>query len=218
MQKISQVPSSTRSVGRTRRDTVLSVGLAKEDVYLSSSSSAEHACHFRHALALEGRQVQFLSEYFHRMNTVTDHKRALSSQKQKSKYILDEELGVVEDQNLTATDDKKLNGNREEESRVKGSTARLLFVLRFSGFPALIGGRVETIFEGRKGIAKLVAIVAYYEVCDCGEGRGQRGNPIEEQGGALAEACGQPGGLVGGCAEERTSVFARYLIPAFIEP
>jgi len=53
---------------------------------------------------------------------------------------------------------------------------------------------------------------------DCGEGRGQRGNPIEEQGGALAEACGQPGGLVGGCAEERTSVFARYLIPAFIEP
>ncbi|KIJ11673.1 hypothetical protein PAXINDRAFT_15496 [Paxillus involutus ATCC 200175] len=82
-------------------DTVSSVGLAKEDVYLSSSSSAEHACHFRHALALGER-----------------------SQKQKSKYILDEELGVVEDQNLTATDDEKLNGTREEESRVKGSTAR----------------------------------------------------------------------------------------------
>ncbi|KIJ11251.1 hypothetical protein PAXINDRAFT_84805 [Paxillus involutus ATCC 200175] len=46
-----------------------SVGLAKEDVYLTSSSSVEHACHFRHALALEERRVKFLSEYFHRMNT-----------------------------------------------------------------------------------------------------------------------------------------------------
>ncbi|KAF8835301.1 hypothetical protein BDN67DRAFT_984717 [Paxillus ammoniavirescens] len=96
-------------------DTVSSVGLAKEDVYLSSSSSAERACHFRHALALEERRVKFLSEYFHRMNAVTDHKWALSSQKQKSKYILDKELGVVEDQNLTATasDDEKLNGTRK---------------------------------------------------------------------------------------------------------
>jgi len=50
------------------------------------------------------------------------------------------------------------------------------------------------------------------------EGCDQRGNPVEEQGSALAEACGQPGDLVGGCAEECTSVFARYLIPAFIEP
>ncbi|KIJ11249.1 hypothetical protein PAXINDRAFT_84767 [Paxillus involutus ATCC 200175] len=34
-------------------DTVLSVGLVKEDVSLSTSSSAEHACHFRHDLALD---------------------------------------------------------------------------------------------------------------------------------------------------------------------
>ncbi|KIJ07955.1 hypothetical protein PAXINDRAFT_26669, partial [Paxillus involutus ATCC 200175] len=46
-------------------DTVSSVGLVKEDVFLSSSSSAEHACHFRHALALDERRVKFLPEYFH---------------------------------------------------------------------------------------------------------------------------------------------------------
>ncbi|KAF8833623.1 hypothetical protein BDN67DRAFT_1054548 [Paxillus ammoniavirescens] len=50
-------------------DTVSSVGLVKEDVFLSSSSSAEHACHFRHALALDERRVKFLPEYFHEMNT-----------------------------------------------------------------------------------------------------------------------------------------------------
>ncbi|KIJ05523.1 hypothetical protein PAXINDRAFT_141239, partial [Paxillus involutus ATCC 200175] len=44
-------------------DTVSSVGLGKEDVFLSSSSSAEHACHFRHALALDERRVKFIPEY-----------------------------------------------------------------------------------------------------------------------------------------------------------
>ncbi|KIJ11754.1 hypothetical protein PAXINDRAFT_31815, partial [Paxillus involutus ATCC 200175] len=44
-------------------DTVSSVGLVKEDASLSSSSSADHACHFRHALALDERRVKFLPEY-----------------------------------------------------------------------------------------------------------------------------------------------------------
>ncbi|KIJ09055.1 hypothetical protein PAXINDRAFT_54321, partial [Paxillus involutus ATCC 200175] len=44
-------------------DTVSSVGLVKEDVFLSSSSSTQHACHFRHALALDERRVKFLPEY-----------------------------------------------------------------------------------------------------------------------------------------------------------
>ncbi|KIJ04891.1 hypothetical protein PAXINDRAFT_94168, partial [Paxillus involutus ATCC 200175] len=44
-------------------DTVSSVGLVKEDAFLSSSSSGEHACHFRHALALDERRVKFLPEY-----------------------------------------------------------------------------------------------------------------------------------------------------------
>ncbi|KIJ05354.1 hypothetical protein PAXINDRAFT_93587 [Paxillus involutus ATCC 200175] len=68
-------------------DTVSSVGLVKEDASLSSSSSADHACHFRHALALDERRVKFLPEYFREMNTVTDDKKAASAQKQKSKYI-----------------------------------------------------------------------------------------------------------------------------------
>ncbi|KIJ09529.1 hypothetical protein PAXINDRAFT_87344 [Paxillus involutus ATCC 200175] len=50
-------------------DTVSSVGLVKEDVFLSSSSSAEHACYFRHALALDEKRVKFMSEYFYEMNT-----------------------------------------------------------------------------------------------------------------------------------------------------
>ncbi|KIJ11233.1 hypothetical protein PAXINDRAFT_84770, partial [Paxillus involutus ATCC 200175] len=37
-------------------DTMSSVGLVKEDVSLSSSSSVEHACHFRHDLALDERE------------------------------------------------------------------------------------------------------------------------------------------------------------------
>ncbi|KAF9236358.1 hypothetical protein BU15DRAFT_50213 [Melanogaster broomeanus] len=49
-------------------DTVSSVGLVRGDVFLSTSSSAAHACHFRHALALDERRVKFMPEYFHEMN------------------------------------------------------------------------------------------------------------------------------------------------------
>ncbi|KAF8134268.1 hypothetical protein EV363DRAFT_1160695 [Boletus edulis] len=48
-------------------DTVSSV-LGK-DVFLSMSSSAEHACHFRHALALDERRVTFMPEYFYEVNS-----------------------------------------------------------------------------------------------------------------------------------------------------
>ncbi|KAF9227005.1 hypothetical protein BS17DRAFT_664677, partial [Gyrodon lividus] len=44
-------------------DTVSSVGLMRGDVFLSTSSSAAHACHFRHALALDERRVKFMPEY-----------------------------------------------------------------------------------------------------------------------------------------------------------
>ncbi|KAF8833499.1 hypothetical protein BDN67DRAFT_737144 [Paxillus ammoniavirescens] len=71
-------------------DTVSSVGLVKEDVFLSSSSSTQHARHFRHALALDERRVKFLSEYFYEMNTVTDTKKADRPQRQKSKYFPNE--------------------------------------------------------------------------------------------------------------------------------
>lgn len=51
------------------RDTVSSVGLVRGDVFLSTSASAAHACHFRHALALDELRVKFMPEYFHEMNS-----------------------------------------------------------------------------------------------------------------------------------------------------
>ena len=57
-----------------------SVGLIRGDVFLSTSSSAAHACHFRHALALDELRVKFMPEYFHEMNSQTDQG--------KSKYIV----------------------------------------------------------------------------------------------------------------------------------
>ena len=51
------------------RDTVSSVGLVKGDVFLSTSASAAHACHFRHGLALDELRVKFMPEYFHEMNS-----------------------------------------------------------------------------------------------------------------------------------------------------
>ncbi|KAF8554219.1 hypothetical protein OG21DRAFT_1115247 [Imleria badia] len=53
-------------------DTVSSVGLIRGDVFLSTSSSAAHACHFRHALALDELRVKFMPEYFHEMNSLTE--------------------------------------------------------------------------------------------------------------------------------------------------
>jgi uncharacterized protein (DUF2235 family) len=51
------------------RDTVSSVGLVRGDIFLSTSASAAHACHFRHALALDELRVKFMPEYFHEMNS-----------------------------------------------------------------------------------------------------------------------------------------------------
>ncbi|KAG8214234.1 hypothetical protein J3R82DRAFT_11042 [Butyriboletus roseoflavus] len=61
-------------------DTVSSVGMIRGDVFLSTSSSAAHACHFRHALALDELRVKFMPEYFHEMNSQTNDGR--------SKYIV----------------------------------------------------------------------------------------------------------------------------------
>ncbi|KAF8554224.1 hypothetical protein OG21DRAFT_1412956 [Imleria badia] len=60
-------------------DTVSSVWLRRGEKFLSKSSSAAHACHFRHALALDERRVKFIPEYFHEMNSQTHDG--------KSKYI-----------------------------------------------------------------------------------------------------------------------------------
>ncbi|KAF8554226.1 hypothetical protein OG21DRAFT_1412961 [Imleria badia] len=49
-------------------DTVSSVGIIRGDIFLSC---AAHACHFRHALALDERRVKFMPEYLHKMNSST---------------------------------------------------------------------------------------------------------------------------------------------------
>ena len=69
------------------RDTVSSVGLVRGDVFLSTSSSAAHACHFRHALALDELRVKFMPEYFNEMNSQTNDVR--------SKYIVNSDEHVV---------------------------------------------------------------------------------------------------------------------------
>ncbi|KAI9460302.1 hypothetical protein HD554DRAFT_2041678 [Boletus coccyginus] len=50
-------------------DTVSSVELVREDVFLSTSSFMAHACHFCHTLPLNELQVKFMLEYFHEMNS-----------------------------------------------------------------------------------------------------------------------------------------------------
>jgi uncharacterized protein (DUF2235 family) len=65
----------------SNRDSVSSVGTIRADDFLSTfQSSAPHACHFRHALALDERRVGFIPDYIHQMNTRTDD--------EKSKYIV----------------------------------------------------------------------------------------------------------------------------------
>lgn len=46
-----------------------SVGFGRGDVCLSGSSAAAHACHIRHALALDECRVKFVPEYFLEMNS-----------------------------------------------------------------------------------------------------------------------------------------------------
>ena len=53
-----------------------SVGLVKKDVHVTESASVTHACHFRHALALDERRVKFMPEYFLEMNPLRTNIRS----------------------------------------------------------------------------------------------------------------------------------------------
>jgi hypothetical protein len=68
----------------SNRDSVSSVKAIRADDFLSTfQSSAPHACHFRHALALDEDHptcVGFIPDYILQMNTRTDD--------EKSKYIV----------------------------------------------------------------------------------------------------------------------------------
>ncbi|KAG8212874.1 hypothetical protein J3R82DRAFT_11206 [Butyriboletus roseoflavus] len=65
-------------------DTVSSVGIERGDLRLSASSAAAHACHIRHALALDECRVKFVPEYFLEMNSPDFHNAPEDSQLQSS--------------------------------------------------------------------------------------------------------------------------------------
>ena len=69
---------------KTVRDTVSSVGFGRGDVCLSASSAATHACHIRHALALDECRVKFIPEYFVEMNLPDLRKPVKDSQPQSN--------------------------------------------------------------------------------------------------------------------------------------
>ena len=47
------------------------MGFIQGKTFLSGSLSASHACHFRHALALDELRVKFVPEYFLEINSQT---------------------------------------------------------------------------------------------------------------------------------------------------
>ena len=69
------------------RDTVSSVGFGRGYDYLSGSSAAAHACHIRHALALDERRVKFMPEFFLEMNSPDFHDAANDSQLQQPAVV-----------------------------------------------------------------------------------------------------------------------------------
>jgi hypothetical protein len=104
------------------------VGLVRGDVFLSTSSSAAHACHFRHALALDELRVKFMPEYFHEMNCQTNDG--------KSKYIVTSDVEhsatPASERRESTVSDNGTNGTYLSEER----RTRLLRS-RKSGLPAV---------------------------------------------------------------------------------
>ncbi|KAF8833616.1 hypothetical protein BDN67DRAFT_985910, partial [Paxillus ammoniavirescens] len=126
-------------------DTVSSVGFVKEDVFLSSSSSAEHACHFRHALALDEQRVKFIPEYFQEMNTRTDNLKPDNTQNETSLRIPDETLGVVDEEEPIATDDNRPEATNVESAGPAGGNSGISQISNikevwFAGSHADVGG------------------------------------------------------------------------------
>ncbi|KAF8554212.1 hypothetical protein OG21DRAFT_1522574 [Imleria badia] len=105
-------------------DTVSSVGLVRGDILLSTSASATHACHFRHALALDELRVKFMPEYFHEMNSQRDE-----GNDKISKYIV---------QKKERTDGDQLPSGVTENS--KPATTSEIKEVWFAGSHSDVGG------------------------------------------------------------------------------
>ena len=80
------------------RDTVSSVGFGRGGVCLSGSAAAAHACHIRHALALDECRVKFMPEYFLEMNSPdlrspAEHAKPGSGSMTRSESELEKEDG-----------------------------------------------------------------------------------------------------------------------------
>lgn len=74
------------ALSTSARDTVSSVGFGRGDISLSGSSAAAHACHIRHALALDECRVKFMPEYFLEMNS-PDLRSSARDAKQKFRGV-----------------------------------------------------------------------------------------------------------------------------------
>ena len=92
------------------------MGFIRGKTFLSASSSASHACHFRHALALDERRVKFMPEYSLEMNTRADD--------ESSEYIVtsdNAEYGLPHTSELhrSAVSDDGTNLSLETKSDIK---------------------------------------------------------------------------------------------------
>ncbi|KAF8552930.1 hypothetical protein OG21DRAFT_1325093 [Imleria badia] len=106
-------------------ESVLSVGLPR-DGFLSTSSSALQARHFRHALALDELRVNFMPEYFHEMNSHTDDG--------KSKYI-------VTSPDIEHTGEFNVSDNSSDLCGVKKEKTTDIKEVWFAGSHSDVGGR-----------------------------------------------------------------------------
>ncbi|KAN0091567.1 Uncharacterized alpha/beta hydrolase domain (DUF2235) domain containing protein [Tylopilus felleus] len=139
-------------------DTVSSVGLVRGDVFLSTSASASHACHFRHALGLDECRVKFMPEYFHEMNSPTaptDNKSkgiAISSD-QKPKGIATSPHVQVEHVTTSVGERGAPTGN---DNGSEGRKATEIKEVWFAGSHSDVGGKNRPGIPYQAGNASLL--------------------------------------------------------------
>lgn len=139
------------------RDTVSSVGLIRGDVFLSTSASSAHACHFRHALALDELRVKFMPEYFHEMNS--------QSNDSISKYIVQKNKGIENEPPPSCATD---NSNPTMTSEIKevwfaGSHSDVYVLVHNQVYVTDILSSAEVALTGQESRIKL----AMSRCCGC---------------------------------------------------
>ena len=109
------------------RDTVSSVGFGRGWDCLSGASAAAHACHIRHALALDERRVKFMPEFFLEMNSPDFHNAAKDSQLKSSDMEASKEKKLrpettINSPNLLTSGESRAISNGDIVSKGKNTT------------------------------------------------------------------------------------------------